>query len=54
MVYLDGLPKFDISNEAWREYLYSDGKVLRVGRAAERLLDVVAEGLDQSSIMLSA
>lgn len=33
------MPSFDISNEAWREYDYGNGKVLRVIGAKTMLLD---------------
>lgn len=32
-------PEYDISNEAWREYVYADGGVLRVNRAVTLLLE---------------
>jgi hypothetical protein len=41
---VEDMSKFDISNEAWREYMYPDGSVLRVVGAVTMLLDKRNDG----------
>jgi hypothetical protein len=41
---VDMLPKFDISNEAWREYDYGDGRVVRVNNPVTMILDARPDG----------
>ena len=37
-------PSFDIKNEAWREYIYPNGNVLRVVGAVTMILDKRPDG----------
>lgn len=41
---IDKLPRFDISNEAWRDYVYGDGRRLHVEGARTLILEKRPDG----------
>lgn len=45
-------PRFDISNEAWREYVYPDGSKLHVTGAITLILDKHPSGNDRHRLIL--
>jgi hypothetical protein len=49
---IPGAPGFDISKEAWREYVYPGGKVLRVEGAVRLFVDKRPDG-DRHRLIVS-